>query len=221
MKILILVLSCQKEPFIEMRKVQQETWDSVQVEGVDTVYYIGGGSGIHSFNQINPSSRELMLPCSDEYNLMHWKLKQALLVLNWQDYDLIFKTNSSSYIHKKLLVEFANKLPTEKVYCGVDAETFASGCGVFLSKDCIEILLKHYDDYPNPSEDGLTGSYLRQNGIWVTYGAQRVDICVSWNRHLIHQKCYHYRCKHDYDRNQDMIVMRELFKIHGECTNQD
>jgi len=220
MKILILVLSCQKEPFLEMRKVQQETWDSVQVEGVDTVYYIGGGSGVHSFNQINPSSRELILPCSDDYNMMHWKLKQALLVLNYKDYDLIFKTNSSSYIHKKLLVEFAKQLPTEKVYCGIDAEMFASGCGVFFSQDCIEILLKHYDDYPSPSEDGLTGSYLRQNGIWVTYGAKRVDICVSYNHHLIHEKCYHYRCKHDHDRKQDMFVMKELFKVHGQCTNQ-
>ncbi len=216
MKILILVLSCQKEPFVEMRKVQQETWDSVQINGVDTVYYIGGGVGEHYFNQINPTSRELILPCSDEYDLMHWKLNNAFLAVNWRDYDLIFKTNSSSYINKKLLVEFAEKLPTEKVYCGIDGVTFASGCGVFLSKDCIEILLRHYDDYPNPSEDGLMASYLSQNGVSITQGAERVNICVPWNYHLMHIKCYHYRCKHDEDRKQDLFVMRELFKMYGQ-----
>lgn len=216
MKILIMVLSCNEPLYIEMRKVQQETWDSVQVEGVDTIYYIGGGGEQPVFTKINDSSQELLLGCPDDYGRMHWKLKNALEVIDYKKYDLIFKTNSSSYINKELLLKFAEKLPREKCYCGISGVTFASGCGVFLSHDCIEILLNIYDDYPVPSEDALTGGYLSRHGIGVTPGAQRVDITHSQNWCEVTTKSYHYRVKHDYDRQNDMMIMKRLFEIHGK-----
>src|SRR6478736_2931952 len=113
MRILIMVLSCNKDPFIEMRRVQQQTWDSVKVEGVETIYYIGGGND-KQLTRINDSSQEMILPCSDEYNMMHYKFKMALMNVNWNEFDFVFKTNSSSYINKRLLLEFAEKLPNKK-----------------------------------------------------------------------------------------------------------
>jgi len=201
-----------------MRRVQQQTWDSVQVEGVETIYYIGGGND-KQLTRINDSSQEMILPCSDEYNMMHYKFKMALMNVNWNEFDFVFKTNSSSYINKRLLLEFAEKLPNKKCYCGISGGTFASGCGVFFSHDCIEILLKHYDDYPSPSEDGLTGSYLSQHGIGITEGAQRMDICNQASYYAMENKCYHYRCKHDHNRSMDMNIMRRLFDIHEKPSN--
>jgi hypothetical protein len=216
MKILILVLSSQNSVYPELRKCQQETWDSVQVEGVETIYYIGGHGGDFAFNAINPSSQELLLGCSDDYYMMHYKLKKALERINYEQYDFVFKTNASSYIDKKLLVEFAEKLPKRGCHCGIDGGAFASGCGVFWSIDCVNILKDIIDDYPVPSEDSLMSSYLNQRGIPVTKGAKRIDITESSNYCEIENRAYHYRCKNTHDRNNDMVIMRKLFEIHGK-----
>lgn len=220
MKILILVLSSRNDIYPELRKMQQQTWDSVQVEGVETIYYIGGAGGV-GLERINDSSQELNLPCSDEYNMMHWKFKQALLNVDYSDLDFVFKTNASSYINKKLLLQFAETLPKEKCNCGIDGGHFASGCGVFFSKDCLEILVNIIDDHPVASEDSLMSSYLNQRGIGVTKGAKRIDITHSQNWCEVENKCYHYRVKHDYDRTNDMMIMHKLFERHVLLKNRD
>jgi len=217
MKILILVLSSQNDIYPELRKTQQQTWDSVQVEGVETIYYIGGYGGI-GLERINDSSQELHLPCSDGYNMMHYKFKQALLNIDYSNFDFVFKTNASSYINKKLLLEFAETLQKEKCNCGIDGG-FASGCGVFFSPDCLDILKDIIDDHPVASEDSLMSSYLRKHDIGVTAGAKRIDITHSQNWCEVNNSCYHYRVKHDYDRQNDIMIMKKIFEIHGlsEC----
>ncbi len=216
MKILILVLSSRNDIYPNLRQVQQHTWDSVQVEGVETIYYIGGAGGV-GFERINASSQELNLPCSDDYNMMHWKLKQALLNIDYSGFDYIFKTNASSYINKKMLLEFAETLPKQGCNCGIDGGGFASGCGVFWSIDCVDILKDIIDDYPVPSEDSLMSSYLAKRGIPVTSGAKRIDISHSQNWCEVDNKAYHYRCKHDHDRKNDILIMGKLFEKHGNA----
>lgn len=216
MKILVMVLSSQNDMYPEMRKVQQQTWDSIQAKGVETIYYIGGGGNDATWVRINESSQELVLGCSDEYNMMHYKLKKALEQINYKKYDFIFKTNASSYINKGLLVEFAKTLPKEKCNCGIDGGGFASGCGVFWSIDCVDILYNIIDDHPVPSEDSLMSSYLMQQGIPVTQGAKRIDISESSNYCEIENKTYHYRCKNIHDRKNDLMIMQKLFEQHGE-----
>lgn len=210
-----MVLSSQNEMYPELRKCQQETWDSVQVNGVETIYYIGGGANECEWNRINDSSQELILGCSDDYYFMHWKFKKALEQIPFSDYDFIFKTNASSYINKKLLIEFAETLPKEKCNCGIDGAGFASGCGVFFSKDCLNILFNKIDDHPASSEDSLMSSYLSLEGIGVTEGAKRIDIDHTMNYCEVENACYHYRVKHIYDRKNDLMVMRKLFEKHG------
>jgi len=213
------VLSSQNDIYPELRKVQQETWDSMQVEGVETIYYIGGGTKAE-FNRINDSSQELILECSDDYNVMHWKFKQALLHIDYSDFDFIFKTNASSYINKELLLEFAETLPKIGCNCGIgNGGDFASGCGVFFSKDCLEILKDIIDELPVYSEDHLMSSYLSRHGIGVTDGAKRVDIDHTMNYCGVNTPCYHYRVKNQVDRQNDLMLMKKLFEIYGKQDN--
>lgn len=55
MKILIMVLSCIKPPYDRLYKTQLETFDSIEVDDVDTHFYFG-----------------------DEYELMHVAFRNAL-----------------------------------------------------------------------------------------------------------------------------------------------
>lgn len=216
MRVLIMVLSSQNEIYPELRKCQQETWDSIQVEGVETIYYIGGGGQEFEWYRINHSSQELLLGCDDGYYMMHYKFKKALEQIPYWNYDFIFKTNASSYINKKLLLEFAETLPKQKCNCGVDGGGFASGCGVFFTKDCLDILLDKIDNHPVASEDSLMSSYLALHGIGVTKGAKRIDINHSQNWCEVENTCFHYRVKHDYDRQNDIMIMKKIFAKHGQ-----
>ena len=54
---------------------QQRTWDSVDVPGVETIYYYGGGSG---YKTINHYSREYGAQAHDGIRMAHWKYALTL-----------------------------------------------------------------------------------------------------------------------------------------------
>jgi hypothetical protein len=113
-KILILVLSYMEPPYDVLLKTQRETWDSVEVEGVRTVYYYGGSGGwvaagynstplVTQRSENSGWSLEVQFDCTDAYYYMGQKFKLALQYIEDWDYDIIFRTNSSSYIDKQRL----------------------------------------------------------------------------------------------------------------------
>ena len=71
--------------------------------------------------------------------MMHWKFLLTLREVINEEWDYIFRTNTSSYVSKNRLIEFSKNLPKEKCYCGIDGGGFASGAGFFLSKDCARL----------------------------------------------------------------------------------
>lgn len=210
MKILILVQSSMMPPFDRLFEAQKQTWDSYEVAGVETVYYFSNFYNEWGSNFVGRNdSSYIFHNMSFDYDMMHWRHKLTLDAVWNMEWDYIFRTNSSSYINKELLLEKANTLPLEKCYCGIDGGGFASGCGVFLSRDVVEILKDTIDDYPTPSEDCNMGTILSKKGILVTPGAERCDWYHGGDRTKNH---YHYRVKpNDNDRNKDVAAMNELF----------
>lgn len=218
MRIIILVLSSLKTPYDQLMKAQQRTWDNVEVEGVETVYYYGvpvgeNHPGIFFKMKLRGKSMMLNVDESDEYNMMHWKLKITLDYINtgrWP-YDFIFRTNSSSYVDKQMLKEFAETLPKEKCYCGISGEGFASGSGFFLSPDCAEILRNELTIDPHGAEDVLCGSILAKHGVGVTPGAQRF---IFNNPDDAFPDVYHYRMKLDMKEGRmDAVAMERVHKF--------
>jgi len=116
LKILIMVLSCRSHPFDKLMSVQKETWDSINVEGVETVFYRGGNALIWNGNVLE-------VPCDDGYDWMHWKMKLSIDEIWDKDWDVIFRTNASSYVDKKRLLFSSRCLPTIGVYHGITGET--------------------------------------------------------------------------------------------------
>lgn len=209
MKILILVLSCLDEPFDEVMNCQLETWDSIFVDGVKTIYYYGGGSG---FKEINSYTRGFGANVSEDYDMMHWKFLLTLREVINEEWDYIFRTNTSSYVSKNRLIEFSKNLPKEKCYCGIDGGGFASGAGFFLSKDCANICLNEIKEERVPYEDVYIGDLLKKNGIEVTPGARRFDFYFSNTNDINYNSDYHFRCKR-YTTSKDEYI-NALIHIH-------
>lgn len=201
--IVILVQACDDAPYGEMMKAQMKTWDSIQNEDTKTIYYLSGDSFTHF------KGKKLYCQCSPDYNMMHWRNKIALDIVSLEyKYDYIFRTNASSYVNKKLLVDFAKSLPKEKCYCGIDGGSYASGAGVFMSPDVVDIVRKKTGIEPTAYEDAYIGSILGQNGIKITEGAKRCDVQASADL----PNCYHYRCKPDSgDRTKDIEAFYAIY----------
>lgn len=230
-KVLILVLSSIDEyPWNSLMIKQKETWDSIEVEGVKTIYYYADSFANRSFINGN----DLILNIKETRNLTNRipKLKKAFQNVMHLEWDFIFRTNSSSYIDKKRLLNFAQTLPIENCYCGFTVSchniNFASGCGFFISRDHVNKLIKNMDEHSTfPGDDVYTSAMLGQK---ITPGATLMEIWFE-DGETIKDKMstinftdtypYHYRCKSPiksdevsgYDRSQDFIAFDEIHKF--------
>lgn len=196
-------------PYDTLLKTQRETWDSVEVEGVRTVYYYGGGKG-----WVN--DKEFSADADDLYYRMHWKFALTLKELGDLKDTLIFRTNSSSLAFKKNLVEYAQKLPKEGLYCGwgledsnYDGGMCISGSGIWLSYDCAEILKNTLNSELNCEEDVLIGRILRNSGIAPIDDKSRYDVPQIIPQDFPVNR-YHYLCKGGGSRYLDAENMRKI-----------
>ena len=213
MRILILVLSYTEHPYNGMMQAQQETWDSVKVEGIKTAFYHGNPILPKGNMYYSPTNGEMQFNCSDAYYEMHWKFKLALdaiKLLEFGEYDFIFRTNSSSYINKERLLKHAETLPKERCYSGwsLGEKEAVSGAGIWLSPDMVDILREELPPGENIEEDILIGRILHgKYGIEIQDDKSRYDITdvaeVPLDR-------YHYRLKTS-DRLQDI---RNMYQVH-------
>lgn len=207
-KILILVLSYNDGVYAELMKSQQQTWDSVEVDGVRTVYYYGGGKG-----WVN--EKEFSAEASDAYYTMAHKCVEAMKAVNLDSFDFIWRTNSSSYICKKRLVEFAKTLPKEKCYAGwkIDGSLgydIVSGAGFMITPDVAKILIEKTDVFFEREEDVLFAEVLFKNGIEIIDDKSRYDVGEYVLPYDTPTDRYHYKLKNG-DRLHDAA---NFFKLH-------
>lgn len=218
MKILIMVLSYKKSPYLELMRAQQQTFGSIKNENIDVLYYYGGdppftctlsSDGIHY-------GWEFGFPITDAYYYMAGKFKKALeyALASSKKYDLIFRTNSSSYIQYRALLKFSETLPKEKLYAGAEIKTnegfsIVSGAGFFLSPDTAKILLNEIDPEFEKEEDYYCGMILNKHGIEVIDDKSRIDVANYHSLECVPLDAYHYRIKSN-DRLRDAETMRLL-----------
>jgi hypothetical protein len=144
------------------------------------------------------------------------KVIQAFEFYN-KKYDLIFKTNLSSFIRLDKLYELAISLPKLNVYAGVQGYyypldiKFASGSGAFFSQDIVEKLIKRSIDYKGGIDDVMIGYFL--NDIEITK-LPRYDILPQCYFPTIDdiKDIYHIRNKLD-DRTLEFKVFEHLYNM--------
>lgn len=210
--IYILVLSYYKPPFTELMQAQQETWDSIEVPGIETIYYHGGEE--YEVRQIHFWSHQIQYKCSDDYFQMQWKFKLCLdsILSKMQPCDMVFRTNSSSYIHKQRLKEWLATLPREQCYAGWSLDWCVSGAGMALSYDTCHILRREINPGVQVEEDVLIGTIMKRFGIKIIDDKSRYDFedsAAFWRTPIDR---FHYRFKTP-DRLRDAENMKGLHEI--------
>jgi hypothetical protein len=213
MKILISVLSLNREPYIGLEKTIRETWASERHKDVEVIYYYGDS------NEIKLTDDRLFLDTPEGLmNIGYKTLKMYEYILENYEFDYLFRTNSSSYVNIEKLKEFIRDKPNEKFYSGTEGKyngvPFASGSGYFLSKDNVEFVLEHRNEWDHTLIDDVSlGKLLTNRGIKIM-GGKRLDIVNTLHIDLNH---YHYRVKNKGDRRVDSERMYNIYKqLHNQ-----
>ena len=228
MKVLILVLSATKECYGPLMQVQQETWDSVEHQQTETVYYIGKG-------QSAPGNIFVSRDFDEELEQISPRTMEAFEYSLNLDWDMMARTHSSTYVHKKNLVDYIETgLPAENLCCGLVTTgdmPFLWGGGSFIfSRDVIEKFVANKDRWNRfiMEDNGITdlareleiplndkGRMCSINEVTggyfaLTYGVGESFNFVDWPDINKAQPHFYFRCKQDQRRDQDIHIMRQL-----------
>lgn len=229
-KILILVLSADVVPYDKMITTSMNTWDSIDCEGTETIYYCGES------NKDN-TDKIIYLPVNES---LHTMGKKLLLAFEWalknKEFDYIARVHSSTYVNKKELFNYVQNLETENVFAGAEATSqngfqYLWGGGHYvISKDVVKKIVDNKDRWNHlwmedesmsvlvsslgiPFTAGKSGSIDKLENGWhcISYGGGE-SISFYQFSDLQRLKHHFYRVKHDKDRSVDEYVMNELFK---------
>lgn len=214
MKILILVLSFDDNNlYTKFYEAQKNTWDSDKIDDVDTFYYFGN----HSKDEI--IGDKIFVNTGEGVPNCGYKTIKAFELIKNLDFDFVFRTNATSYIDKKMLLEFIKTKPKDRFYSGYigfyEGIKFASGSGYFISKDIIDIILNFKNDWNHDLIDDVALSkVLLKNNIIPTNNI-RYDVTTK----QIPMNFFHYRLKTD-NREFDIENMYLIKKNKDEFYNR-
>jgi len=228
-KVLILVLSADFAPYDKMVQTSLETWDSIEQEGSETVYYFGKS------NKSN-TDRFVYFPIQESLWSMGHKTIAALeWAINNKEFDYIARVHSSTYVDKKQLTKYCDQLPTENLFAGIATKSqngfnFLWGGGHYiLSRDVVNKMVENKDKWQHfymedeslsllaselgiPFYDGKSGSIDKMDEGWrcISYGGESISFTDFTDLKKLNH--HYYRVKQDLKRDVDEYVMRQLFK---------
>jgi hypothetical protein len=227
--VLILVLSHDKAPYDKMVDTALQTWDSVDVEGTQTIFYFDGTrQNKDKFIYVNVDSGILS---------MGRKTLAALeYVLNNYQFDYIARVHSSIYVNKSTLIEYVQALPDKDVFAGAEATSANGfqyvwgGVGFIISKDVVQKIVDNKLHWQHKfMEDESMSRVVNWLSIPFSPGyAAGIDNmgdhwrCISYNGESItfndfsdlkRLKHHFYRVKQDGKRWVDEFIMKELFRV--------
>ena len=225
-KCLILTIGAQITPWDKMLQTSLDTWDSVEVEGIENVFFCG--------NPVKENTDKIIyFPIEESYYTMS---KKFICALEWalknKEFDYILRVNSSTYVDKKILAEYIKTFDDKNVFAGIEVDANPKWCvgwAYIISKDVIQNIVEHKDLLRNDITDDLAISYLINN-LQIPYTKLRMAsidareeswACVSYNgcqsfdfidfADLRNKEIPLYRVKFDSDRNVDAFLMNQLY----------
>jgi hypothetical protein len=212
MKILIVTLSyLDGGLYTKFFESQNESWNSVEVDGVDTFFLVGDNDKDEvDGNLIKTNVAESLENCG-------YKTLKAFELLKNYDYDYIFRTNSSSYVDKELLKDYLQDKPRTNFYSGVIGNhhgiIFASGSGFIISKNVVDLVLLKQEYWEHRFIDDVALGLLLRNLKISPSPAPRYD--VSFINDKTPLNFYHYRLK-SYKRDLDIQRMKSLYLLKNK-----
>lgn len=230
-KVLILVVSCEAPPYGKMIETSLSTWDSIQIEGVETVFYCGQSTK-------EDTEKVIYLPVKDSLMSMGEKTIQAFeWALKNKSFDYIARVNSSCYVNKKKLIKHVQGKPDTGLYCGVQAESYGipylwGGCQYIISKDIAQLVVDNCKQWDHTKiEDVSIAKLLTELGIAfdgsgnaaAIHLEEKDNLCLVYGQGESmrftdykdlnkYENQYFFRVKQDGKRHLEEGIMNELFK---------
>jgi hypothetical protein len=158
--------------------------------------------------------------------------RRAIALYDWflknRSEDFLFCTNTSSYVHKKKLLNEVQKLdPSEAIYAGYllpegEKQQFVSGAGRLLSRKSVELLVNNWEKYSHEGlEDVSHGRLMKSLGV-PALALSRVDLptpeSVAALPESVIQSQFHFRCKSTDSPRKDVEIMRLLHERVTKAT---
>lgn len=225
--VLILVLSSDWPPYDRLMQCSMRTWDSIEVDGCETVYY-------HSSSDNKNTEKVIYFPID---NSLFSVGKKTLMAFEWalknKSFDYIARPGANCYIHKRGLLNYIQTLPDTDVFTGlevVDSPRWLWGLGTVISKDVVQKIVDNKEQVDHTKMEDVSISQLVDRlGIPFTgaiacsidklpdkwrctcYGTESFEF-DSFVEVTEDKGQFFFRCKQDHDRTQDEFVMNELFK---------
>ena len=216
-ELIVFVLACKGGLWDTMENEGiRKTWHE-KLNGIDVIYYYGN-SKTNYFD-----GDRLFLKCTEWYDNTAEKTILAFeqVLAHYPNLKYVFRTNLSSYVRLDKLKELVKGFNNKSIYGGVignhNGIRFASGSGFFLSKDLMQLLVtnKTVLDYSH-LDDVCFGKFLTSRGVVPTL-MPRFDITSMEHLASIRKEDlaghFHFRCKQEYDRTKDVVVMHRIHQL--------
>lgn len=221
MKILVLVLGARAAPYPFLMRVIRRTWASVEVPETEVLFYRGAGPAALQ-------GRLLTLPTADDLASVGIKTVACFeYVLEHRAFDVIFRTNCSSYVDLPNLRAFATAhARPERFYAGSvsahEGVPFASGSGYFLSRDLVELVVHQQETWNHAVLDDVAlGAVLARNGI-EPMPAPRRDYRRPEEVHDVDTTQHLFRCRtYTWQRIGDAEIMVALHGAFSESRGRE
>lgn len=161
----------------------------------------------------------IFVPVPDVFVTIGAKTLAAMRhALETQEFDFLFRTNTSSYVNTDLLSTLVRAQPSTGVYSGriittTSGASFVSGAGILMSRDVVETVARDSSfEFDLPDDIAIARSASRAGLTAEPLG--RVDITgldqVDSLSQAVLASAFHYRCKVRWERSSDIEVMRRL-----------
>jgi hypothetical protein len=217
--IVVLVLSVRdpKPPYPRLLDTIRTTWAAAPVPDVETLFYSGGPA-------LDVRGSDLVVPAADDLlNVGHKTLRCFEYLLENREFDLVFRTNLSSYVDLANLREYARTQAQDgPLYRGIlgmrDSTPYASGSGYFLSRELVELAVEAQELWNHKlPDDAALGFVLAARGVEPSPGL-RQDIARLRDARTVDTTQYHVRCRTDsWRRYQDALIMRRVHRAFRDA----
>jgi len=206
-----------------------KTWDSIEVENCETVFYCVQSSK-------PDTDKVIYLPVKGGLFDVG---RKTLMALEWalqnKEFDFIARAHSSIYVDKKELRKYIDTLPETNVISGLqvlgEQSWLWGGCGFVLSKDVVQKIVANKDGWRHTEMEDRAISFLcsdlgipftqgmgcsidkKDNDTWscTSYGTPGFDFDDFSAMKKASQ--YYIRVKQDGHREIDEYLMNELFRV--------
>lgn len=229
-KVLIIVLSSDFPPYEKMIQTSLETWDSLNVPGVETIFVCGS-----SEKQDTDKIKYFQIG-----NSLFDMGKKNIAAFEWalanKEFDYVARINASCYVQKENLLAYVQTLADTDVFAGAMTDSqngfkyLWGGAQYIISKDVIQKIVanKHHWQHKYmedesmsllvnwlsvPFCEGYSGAIDNMGDHWrcISYGGESITFTDFADLKRLNH--HFYRVKQDQKRWVDEMIMKELFKV--------